>query len=120
MRLAQDSDFLTLEQLIPLSFRALQAPFYSSAQMEAAIGPVFGGDRLGAEAAGARSQTPFPAPEVRQTLTHSVSCGLALRGFKAPEERQTLFCRSSGARSSHAPTPGSRPGLLSAAAPQLD
>jgi GNAT superfamily N-acetyltransferase len=34
-----------LEALIPLSVRALQAPFYSSAQMEAALGTVFGVDR---------------------------------------------------------------------------
>lgn len=34
-----------MEVLIPLSVRALQAPFYSAAQIEAAIGPVFGVDR---------------------------------------------------------------------------
>ena len=34
-----------LETLIPLSVRALQAPHYSQAQMEAALGPVFGVDR---------------------------------------------------------------------------
>lgn len=45
IRLARESDIQTLEVLIPLSVRSLQAPFYSSAQMEAALGPVFGVDR---------------------------------------------------------------------------
>ena len=45
IRLARGDDIQTLEVLIPLSVRALQAPFYSSAQMEAALGPVFGVDR---------------------------------------------------------------------------
>jgi GNAT superfamily N-acetyltransferase len=44
-RLARDSDIPALEELIPLSVRILQAPYYSSAQMEAALGPVFGVDR---------------------------------------------------------------------------
>ena len=34
-----------MQKLIPLSVRALQAPYYSAAQMEAALGPVFGVDR---------------------------------------------------------------------------
>jgi GNAT superfamily N-acetyltransferase len=38
-------DISALEALIPLSVRVLQAPFYTSAQMEAALGPVFGVDR---------------------------------------------------------------------------
>ncbi|HEX8833278.1 MAG TPA: GNAT family N-acetyltransferase [Abditibacteriaceae bacterium] len=33
-----------MEKLIPLSVRALQEPFYSPAQMDAALGPVFGVD----------------------------------------------------------------------------
>ena len=33
-----------LEKLIPLSVRSLQAAYYSPAQMEAALGPVFGVD----------------------------------------------------------------------------
>lgn len=45
IRLAREDDIQTLEVLIPLSVRSLQAPFYSSAQMEAALGPVFGVDR---------------------------------------------------------------------------
>jgi GNAT superfamily N-acetyltransferase len=44
-RLARDEDIRTLEQLIPLSARGLQAAHYSPAQMEAALGPVFGVDR---------------------------------------------------------------------------
>ena len=44
-RLARDEDVAELERLIPLSVRALQAAYYSAAQMEAALGPVFGVDR---------------------------------------------------------------------------
>ena len=45
LRLARDADVPELEALIPLSVRALQAPYYSKAQMEAALGPVFAVDR---------------------------------------------------------------------------
>jgi GNAT superfamily N-acetyltransferase len=45
LRLAQEADVAALEALIPLSVRALQAPHYSTAQMDAALGPVFGVDR---------------------------------------------------------------------------
>lgn len=45
LRLAREVDVPALEALIPLSVRALQAPCYSPAQMEAALGPVFGVDR---------------------------------------------------------------------------
>ena len=45
IRLARAEDIPTLEALIPLSVRVLQAPYYSAAQMEAALGPVFGVDR---------------------------------------------------------------------------
>jgi GNAT superfamily N-acetyltransferase len=38
-------DVPALEELIPLSVRALQAEHYSPAQMEAALGPIFGVDR---------------------------------------------------------------------------
>ena len=44
-RLATDADIPALEALIPLSVRGLQATHYSPAQMNAAIGPVFGVDR---------------------------------------------------------------------------
>ncbi len=45
LRLATPDDVSALEALIPLSVRGLQSAFYSSAQMEAALGPVFGVDR---------------------------------------------------------------------------
>lgn len=45
LRLACEADVRALEALIPLSVRALQSPYYSPAQMEAALGPVFGVDR---------------------------------------------------------------------------
>lgn len=44
LRLALESDIPALEILIPLSVRNLQAAHYSRAQMEAALGPVFGVD----------------------------------------------------------------------------
>jgi GNAT superfamily N-acetyltransferase len=44
-RLATEDDVSALEILIPLSVLILQAPHYSCAQMEAALGPVFGVDR---------------------------------------------------------------------------
>lgn len=45
LRLATDADVSALEVLIPLSVRSLQAAHYSTEQMEAALGPVFGVDR---------------------------------------------------------------------------
>ena len=45
LRLARETDIPALEQLIPLSVHALQSAHYSAAQMEAALGPVFGVDR---------------------------------------------------------------------------
>lgn len=45
LRLAREADVPALESLIPLSVRTLQAACYSPAQMEAALGPVFGVDR---------------------------------------------------------------------------
>jgi N-acetylglutamate synthase-like GNAT family acetyltransferase len=45
LRLARLEDVPALEELIPLSVRELQAAHYSPAQMEAALGPVFGVDR---------------------------------------------------------------------------
>jgi GNAT superfamily N-acetyltransferase len=44
-RLANEKDVSALEELIPLSVRALQASYYTPAQIEAAIGPVFCVDR---------------------------------------------------------------------------
>ncbi len=45
LRLATEADIPALEHLIPLSARVLQAPFYTQAQIEAALGPVFAVDR---------------------------------------------------------------------------
>ena len=45
LRIATQDDVPALEELIPLSVRVLQAPYYSAAQMAAAMGPVFGVDR---------------------------------------------------------------------------
>jgi len=45
LRLAQEADVPAMEALIPLSVHTLQAPHYSPAQMDAALGPVFGVDR---------------------------------------------------------------------------
>jgi GNAT superfamily N-acetyltransferase len=45
IRLATPDDIPVLEELIPISVRALQAAFYTPAQMEAAIGTAFGVDR---------------------------------------------------------------------------
>src|SRR4051812_32431542 len=44
-RTATARDVPALEELIPVSVRTLQAAHYSPAQMEAALGPVFGVDR---------------------------------------------------------------------------
>jgi hypothetical protein len=45
LRLAREDDVTAIEALIPLSVRGLQSSHYSAAQMEAAIGSVFGVDR---------------------------------------------------------------------------
>lgn len=45
-RLAVDQDASALEVLIRLSARVLQTPYYSATQIEAALGPIFGVDRL--------------------------------------------------------------------------
>jgi GNAT superfamily N-acetyltransferase len=44
LRLARITDVPVLEELIPRSVRSLQGEHYSPAQMEAALGPVFGVD----------------------------------------------------------------------------
>ena len=43
--MAEGYDVSALETLIPISVRALQSPYYSTTQMDAALGPVFGVDR---------------------------------------------------------------------------
>jgi len=45
LRLANEADVSALETLIPLSVRLLQSSYYSQAQIDAALGPVFGVDR---------------------------------------------------------------------------
>lgn len=45
VRLARDDDISALEALIPLSVRELKGSHYSAAQVEAALGSVFGVDR---------------------------------------------------------------------------
>ncbi len=45
LRLAAEADIPALEHLIPLSARMLQAPYYTAAQIEAALGPVFAVDQ---------------------------------------------------------------------------
>jgi len=44
-RLARDQDAPALAELIRVSSRTLQAPYYSAAQIEAALGPIFAVDR---------------------------------------------------------------------------
>jgi GNAT superfamily N-acetyltransferase len=62
-RLAREADVAALELLIPLSVRALQASHYSPAQMEAALGPIFGVDRQLI-----RDQTYFVVEDARQII----------------------------------------------------
>jgi GNAT superfamily N-acetyltransferase len=45
LRLARETDVRALEKLIALSSRGLRADFYSAAQIEGALGSVFGVDR---------------------------------------------------------------------------
>lgn len=45
LRLATDADIPALELLIPLSAKTLQAPYYTQAQIEAALGPIFAVDQ---------------------------------------------------------------------------
>ncbi len=45
LRLVRERDIPELKSLIEISVRCLQAPYYSPAQMEAALGPVFGVDQ---------------------------------------------------------------------------
>lgn len=45
LRIAREADVSEIEKLIALSVRGLQADYYSTSQMEAALGSVFGVDR---------------------------------------------------------------------------
>ena len=75
IRMAVDDDIPALEQLIRLSVRGLQRSHYSDAQMEAALGSVFGIDRQLI-----RDQTYF-------VIEHSAEL-LACGGWS---KRKTLF-----------------------------
>jgi GNAT superfamily N-acetyltransferase len=75
LRLATDQDIPALEALIPLSVRALQAEHYSPAQMEAALGPVFGADR----------------ELIADGTYFVVTCDGALAGCGGWSRRQSLF-----------------------------
>ena len=44
-RLAREVDIPPLEALISISVRKLQAPYYTQAQIQAALGPIFGVDK---------------------------------------------------------------------------
>ena len=75
VRLARDTDIPAIENLIPLSVRGLQFPYYSAAQMETAIGSVFGVDR-----------------QLIQDGTYFVvECEGALVGCGGWSKRKTLF-----------------------------
>jgi GNAT superfamily N-acetyltransferase len=65
-RLARVEDIPALEVLIPQSVRALQTAHYTAAQMDAAIGPIFGIDRQLI-----RDQTYFVVEDTNQI----VGCG---------------------------------------------
>jgi N-acetylglutamate synthase-like GNAT family acetyltransferase len=80
LRLARWQDIPALEALIPLSVRGLQAAYYSTAQMDAALGPVFGVDR-----------------ELIQDGTYLVvEQGGALLGCGGWSRRRTLFGGDAG------------------------
>jgi len=66
LRKATEDDIPQLEELIPLSVRGLQAPYYRAEQMEGAVGSVFGVDRQLI-----RDGTYFVAEEVGRV----VGCG---------------------------------------------
>jgi GNAT superfamily N-acetyltransferase len=91
VRLAREEDTPALETLIPLSVRGLQADYYSAAQMDAALGSVFGVDRqlirdrtyFVVETGGASSRQTLGA-ERRGGSQSIVGCG----GWS---KRKTLF-----------------------------
>ena len=66
LRFAREEDIPQLESLIEQSVRELQSPYYSNAQMEGALGPVFGVDRQLI-----RDQTYFVAEQQRAII----ACG---------------------------------------------
>jgi GNAT superfamily N-acetyltransferase len=80
LRLARESDVPALCALIPLSVRTLQASHYSTAQMDAALGPVFGVDR----------------ELIRDGTYFVVEDGRALAGCGGWSRRRSLFGGDAG------------------------
>jgi GNAT superfamily N-acetyltransferase len=75
LRLAREADVPALEKLIALSARGLRADFYSAAQIEGALGSVFGVDRQ----------------LIRDGTYFVVDCDGALIGCGGWSKRKTLF-----------------------------
>lgn len=75
LRLAREEDIPAIENLIPLSVRGLQSSYYSVAQMETAIGSVFGVDRQ----------------LIRDGTYFVVDCEGAIVGCGGWSKRKTLF-----------------------------
>jgi GNAT superfamily N-acetyltransferase len=92
LRLAREDDIAALEQLIALSVRALQSRDYSSAQMDGALGSIFGVDRqlirdgtyFVVEIGGAGSRVPGASDRRRGAPPSIIGCG----GWS---KRKTLF-----------------------------
>jgi GNAT superfamily N-acetyltransferase len=80
LRLAREKDIPALAALIPLSVRSLQAAHYSPAQMDAALGPVFGVDR----------------ELIRDGTYFVVECGGELAGCGGWSRRRALFGGDAG------------------------
>jgi GNAT superfamily N-acetyltransferase len=74
-RLAREADVPALEGLVRLSVRTLQAPYYSAAQMDRALGPIFGVDRQ----------------LIRDGTYFVVASGSVLAGCGGWSKRQSLF-----------------------------
>ena len=80
LRVALERDIPALAALIPVSVRALQAVHYSTAQMDAALGPVFGVDR----------------ELIRDGTYFAVENGNAIIGCGGWSKRRTLFGSDTG------------------------
>jgi len=86
LRQAREQDISALAALIPLSVRSLQAAHYSPAQMDAALGPVFGVDR----------------ELIRDGTYFVVERGGALAGCGGWSRRRSLFGGDAGRDASEA------------------
>jgi GNAT superfamily N-acetyltransferase len=87
LRVAVTRDIPALTALIPLSVRALQAAHYSTAQMDAALGPVFGVDR----------------ELIRDGTYFVVTHGDAIVGCGGWSRRRSLFGSDTGRASGESP-----------------